>query len=114
MKLRIILALACALACACVAASAQDNKSKPADAKVSGGERDAAAKIDKAKGAEAKLQAGVEFVKKYPTSTLRPQVAKGVAAEVMVAGTSVSLAVTTPTKLVTLTDANGSATSSAS
>ncbi|HST52011.1 MAG TPA: hypothetical protein VLJ61_08375 [Pyrinomonadaceae bacterium] len=83
MKLRIILALACALACACVAASAQDNKSKPADAKVSSGERDAAAKIDKAKGAEAKLQAGVEFVKKYPTSTLRPQVAKLVAAEIV-------------------------------
>jgi hypothetical protein len=83
MKLRIILALACLFAFTGVAASAQDNKSKPADAKVSSGERDAAAKIDKAKGAEAKLQAGVEFVKKYPTSTLRPQVAKVVASEIL-------------------------------
>jgi hypothetical protein len=87
MKFRII--AACALACAFAlgaapAVSAQDNN-KPAEPKVSGGERDAAAKVDKAKGAEAKLQAGAEFVKKYPNSPLRPKVAKSVADEVAAA-----------------------------
>ncbi|HZT58616.1 MAG TPA: hypothetical protein VFA21_08330 [Pyrinomonadaceae bacterium] len=83
MKLRIILTLACALAFSCVAASAQDNKAKPAaDAKVSSGERDMAQKIEKAQGPEAKLQAAAAFVKKYPTSTMRPKVAQYVAGEI--------------------------------
>src|ERR1051325_6860261 len=87
MKFRIL--AACALACAFAfgvapAASAQD-KNKPAEPKVSGGERDAAAKLDKAKGAEAKLQAGADFVKKYPNSPLRPKVAKSVADEIAAA-----------------------------
>ena len=61
MKFRIL--AACALACAFVSgvsmtAAAQGDKGKQADVKVSGGERDALAKIEKAKGAEAKLQAG--------------------------------------------------------
>src|SRR5947209_475999 len=83
MKFRIL--SACALACVCAlagagVASAQD--SKPADVKVSGGERDAAAKIEKAKGTEARLQAASEFVKKYPKSALRPQVAQKIADEI--------------------------------
>ncbi|HYY93392.1 MAG TPA: hypothetical protein VE713_02665, partial [Pyrinomonadaceae bacterium] len=85
MKFRIL--SACVLACACALAAsaraaAQDNKAKQPDVKVSGGERDAAAKIDKAQGAEAKLQAGAEFVKKYPKSALRPQVAQKIADEI--------------------------------
>ncbi len=76
MKLRSIpaLALACALAAATVAA--QDAP------KVSGGERDAAQKIEKAKGLEAKLQAAAAFVKKYPQSPLRAQIAQGLAQEI--------------------------------
>ena len=83
MKLRILAAcvLACGLAVASPAA-AQDNKAKQGEVKVSGGERDAKAKIDKAQGPEAKLQAGAEFVKKYPKSALRPQVAQEVAQEI--------------------------------
>ena len=85
MKLRIL--SACALACACAlagagVAAAQDNKGGQAEVKVSGGERDAAAKIEKAKGPEARLQAAAEFVKKYPKSALRPQVAQKVADEI--------------------------------
>jgi hypothetical protein len=88
MKFRIL--AACALACAFVfgiapSVPAQGDKNKPSEAKVSGGERDAAAKVDKAKGAEAKLQAASEFVKKYPNSSLRPKVAKAVADEVAAA-----------------------------
>src|ERR671933_451989 len=61
--------LAAALACACALAgagraAAQGDKSKQADVKVSSGERDA------------------EFVKKYPKSALRPQVAQAVAREI--------------------------------
>src|SRR2546423_1797703 len=83
---------ACALVCACwlaasagasaFSAAAQDNKGTQADAKVSSGERDAAEKINKAKGGEAKLQAAAEFIKKYPKSSLRPRVAEAVAAEI--------------------------------
>jgi hypothetical protein len=86
MRFRIL--SACALACACVvgaagaAAAAQDSKGTQAEVKVSGGERDAAAKIEKAKGTEARLQAASEFVKKYPNSTLRPRIAKSLADEV--------------------------------
>jgi hypothetical protein len=83
MKFRIL--SACALACGLAyagAAAAQDNKGKQAEVKVSGGERDAAAKIEKAKGAEARLQAAVEFVKKYPKSALRPQVAQVILNEI--------------------------------
>jgi hypothetical protein len=79
--------LAAALACACALAvagraAAQGDQSKQADVKVSSGERDAATKIDKAQGPEAKLQAAAEFVKKYPKSALRPQVAQAVAREI--------------------------------
>ena len=85
MKFRIL--SACALACLCalagaVPAAAQGNQAKPADVKVSGGERDAAAKIEKAKGTEARLQAASEFVKKYPKSSLRPQIAQKIADEI--------------------------------
>lgn len=79
----------CALICACwltasagVGAFAQAQDNKQADAKVSGGEREAAEKINKAKGSEARLQAAAEFVKKYPKSSLRPRVAESVAAEI--------------------------------
>jgi hypothetical protein len=80
MKFRIL--SACALVCALAfgVAAAQDDKG--GQPKVSGGERDAAAKIDKAKGAEAKLQAAAAFVKKYPQSPLRRQVAEGLAREI--------------------------------
>lgn len=83
MKFRIL--AACALALAFVsgappASFAQGDKQ--AEVKVSGGERDAMTKIEKAKGAEAKLQAGAEFVKKFPKSALRPKVAKAVADEI--------------------------------
>jgi tetratricopeptide (TPR) repeat protein len=80
--------LACALA-ACIggagaSAWAQENKdqAKQDAPKVSGGEQKLAEKLNKAKGAEAKLQAGAEFVKKYPQSPLRPQVADVVAGEI--------------------------------
>src|SRR5256714_6874419 len=84
MKFRIL--SACALACACVlgvarGVAAQDSN-KQAEAKGSGGERDAAAKIDKATGPEAKLQAAAAFIQKYPKSSLRPKVAEAVAGEI--------------------------------
>jgi exonuclease VII small subunit len=81
MKFRILsaVALVCALA---LGAAAQDDKAKQDAPKVSGGERDAAAKIDKAKGSEAKLQAAAGFVKKYPQSALRRQMAEGLAREI--------------------------------
>ncbi|HEX8188753.1 MAG TPA: hypothetical protein VF586_10395 [Pyrinomonadaceae bacterium] len=72
------LALACALSCA---AAAQE-KGKQDGPKVSGGERDAAQKIEKAAGAEAKLQLASAFVKKYPQSPLRPQIADAIAREI--------------------------------
>lgn len=72
------LALACALA---GAAAAQDQPKQEAP-KVSGGERDAAQKVEKAKGTEARLQAAAAFVKKYPQSPLRAQIASGLAAEI--------------------------------
>jgi hypothetical protein len=88
MKFRIL--SACALACAFAfgvapEVSARGGQDKPAEVKVSGGERDAFAKIEKAKGAEAKLQAASEFVRKYPKSPLRPQAARAVADEVAAA-----------------------------
>jgi hypothetical protein len=72
------LALACALT---VVAAAQD-KPKQEGPKVSGGEREMAQKIEKAKGTEAKLQAAAAFVKKYPQSPLRGQIADGLAREI--------------------------------
>jgi hypothetical protein len=84
MKLRFL--SACAVA-ACVlwvgglVAAAQE--SKPAEQpKVSNDERKAAEKVAKAKGPEARLQAAAEFIQKFPQSSLRPQVAEGVAAEI--------------------------------
>ncbi|MDT7777637.1 MAG: hypothetical protein QOC99_149 [Acidobacteriota bacterium] len=84
MKFRIIsafaLACVCALACAGVAAAQDTGKGKAAaEVKVSGGERDAAQKITKASGTEAKLQAAAAFVKKYPQSSLRQQIAQDIA-----------------------------------
>jgi len=63
-------------------ARAGAQEAKPAEVKVSGGERTAAEKISKAVGPEAKLQAAAEFVKKFPQSPLRPQVVQAVAAEI--------------------------------
>lgn len=73
------LGLACALA---AGAAAGQEKPKQDGPKVSGGERDAAQKIEKAKGTEAKLQAAAAFVKKYPDSPLRAQVALSIATEI--------------------------------
>ena len=76
MKYRIL--SACALVCAlALAVAAQD--AKQAEVKVSGGERDAAAKVEKAQGTEAKLQAAAAFVKKYPQSSLRKGLAESLA-----------------------------------
>ncbi|HYE13440.1 MAG TPA: hypothetical protein VD968_03250 [Pyrinomonadaceae bacterium] len=61
------------------APAAQESKQ---EAKISGGERDAAEKINKAKGPEAKLQAASEFIKKYPQSSLRPKVVEAVLASI--------------------------------
>lgn len=79
----------CALICACwltasagVGAFAKAQDTKQADAKLSSGEREAADKINKAKGGEAKLQAAAAFVAKYPKSSLRPRVAEAVANEI--------------------------------
>src|SRR5436309_7073152 len=84
MKFRII--SACTLACACVlgvaSGAAAQESNKQSEAKVSSGEHDAAAKIDKAKGAEAKLQAAAAFIQKYPNSSLRPKVAEAVSNEI--------------------------------
>jgi len=77
---RILSALA--LACALAAGAAAQEKSKQDGPKVSGGERDAAQKIEKAKGTEAKLQAAAAFVKKYPGSALRAQIADSIAREI--------------------------------
>ncbi|HKG14442.1 MAG TPA: hypothetical protein VKB12_14030, partial [Pyrinomonadaceae bacterium] len=76
-------ALACAFAFGAVNAAAQAAPAAQDDSKVSGGEREAAEKINKAKGAEAKLQAASEFIKKYPKSTLRPRVAGAVSGEIL-------------------------------
>jgi hypothetical protein len=80
MKYRIL--SACALVCALALGVAAQEAAKQAEVKVSGGERDAAAKIDKAKGTEAKLQAAAAFVKKYPQSSLRKGIAESLAAEI--------------------------------
>ena len=77
---RILSALA--LACALAGGAAGQEKPKQDGPKVSGGERDAAQKIEKAKGAEAKLQQAAAFVKKYPQSPLRAQVADAIAREI--------------------------------
>ena len=81
MMFRILSALALACALAGGAAAAQE-KPKQDGPKVSGGERDAAQKIEKAKGTEAKLQLAAAFVKKYPQSPLRAQVADQLAREI--------------------------------
>ena len=80
MKFRIL--SACALVCALALGTGAQEAGKQAEVKVSGGERDAAAKIEKAKGTEARLQAAAAFVKKYPQSSLRRQVAETLAREV--------------------------------
>lgn len=73
------LALACALTAGAAAAQEQPKQEGP---KVSGGERDAAQKVEKAKGTEAKLQAASAFVKKYPQSPLRGPMADSIAREI--------------------------------
>jgi hypothetical protein len=57
----------------------QDKNQGP---KLSDDERKAAKKITEAKGLEAQLQASAEFVKKYPKSVVRPQIAKQLAEEI--------------------------------
>jgi formamidopyrimidine-DNA glycosylase len=57
-------------------------KQEPDKPKVSEGEANAVTAINSAPDAAAKLAAAGEFVKKYPKSTLRPQVAKHVGAEI--------------------------------
>jgi len=85
MKFKILAAcaLACAFALGAVNAAAQAAPAAQDDSKVSGGEREAADKINKAKGAEAKLQAASAFVKKYPKSTLRPRIAEALSGEIL-------------------------------
>jgi len=80
MMFRILSALA--LACALAVAAAAQEKPKQEEPKVSGGEREAAQKIEKAKGTEAKLQLAAAFVKKYPQSPLRGQIAESIAREI--------------------------------
>ena len=80
MMFRILSALA--LACALAVAVAAQEKPKQDEPKVSGGEREAAQKIEKAKGTEAKLQLAAAFVKKYPQSPLRGQLAESLAREI--------------------------------
>lgn len=84
MKFKIL--AACALACAFALGAVNAAQAAPSaqdDSKVSGGEREAADKINKAKGAEAKLQAASAFVKKYPKSTLRPRIAEALSGEIL-------------------------------
>src|SRR5829696_6613921 len=83
MKFRIL--SACALVCALALAVGAQDKAQQPEVKVSGGERDAAQKVEKAKGTEAKLQAAAAFVKKYPQSPLRKVVAEGLAREIAAA-----------------------------
>ncbi|HEX8355677.1 MAG TPA: hypothetical protein VF611_22410 [Pyrinomonadaceae bacterium] len=80
MKFRIL--SACALACALALGVSAQEAAKQAEVKVSGGEREAAQKIEKAKGTAARLQAAAAFVKKYPQSPLRKAVAEALAGEV--------------------------------
>jgi hypothetical protein len=80
MMFRILSALA--LACALAVVAAAQEKPKQDEPKVSGGERDAAQKIEKAKGTEARLQLAAAFVKKYPQSPLRGQLADSIAREI--------------------------------
>ena len=82
MKFRVL--SACALVCAlALGVSAAQDAAKQAQAKPpSGGERDAAQKVEKAQGTAAKLQAAVAFLKKYPQSSLRKPMAEALAREV--------------------------------
>jgi hypothetical protein len=80
MKFRIL--SACALVCALALGAAAQDAAKQAEVKVSGGEREAAQKVEKAKGTEARLQAAAAFVKKYPQSPLRKGLAETLAREV--------------------------------
>ncbi|HEX8686427.1 MAG TPA: hypothetical protein VF654_07990, partial [Pyrinomonadaceae bacterium] len=80
MKFRIL--SACALVCALALGAAAQEAPKQAEVKVSGGERDAAQKIEKAQGTAAKLQAAAAFVKKYPQSSLRKGIAESLAREI--------------------------------
>ena len=72
------LALAIALAATAFTVNAQDS-AKP---KLSDGETKAATAINNAADAAAKLTAAEAFIKKYPKSTLRPDVAKTITNEI--------------------------------
>ena len=73
---------ACALVCALALGVVAQDAGKQAEVKVSGGEREAAQKIEKAQGTEAKLQVAAAFVKKYPQSSLRKGIAESLAREI--------------------------------
>lgn len=77
---RILSALA--LACALAGGAAAQDKPKQDAPKISGGEREAAQKIEKAKGTEAKLQLAAAFVQKYPQSPLRAQIADAISQQI--------------------------------
>lgn len=64
-----------------VARNETATQEKQAEPKVSGEEADSALKINKAVGAVAKLQAAGQFLKKYPTSSLRPRISNAMAME---------------------------------
>jgi len=82
MKFRIL--SACALVCALALASAAQEAGKQAAAAKppSGGEREAAQKVEKAQGTEAKLQMAAAFIKKYPQSSLRKGIAEALARDI--------------------------------
>lgn len=64
------------------APAVQNQQNQQAGPQVSDGERKAIEKINTSTGAEAKLKAAAEFVKKYSKSALRPRVAGYIADEI--------------------------------
>lgn len=80
-------ALVCAFACVFLAfsisAAAQDSAKKDQAPQISDGERNAIEKIKTASGADAKLKASSEYVKKFAKSPMRPNVAGHVADEII-------------------------------
>jgi len=78
-----VLALSCALATAAYASSfaGQDQK-KDQPPQVSEDEQKALAKINAASGADAKLKAAADYLKKYSKSQMRPRVAGVIADEI--------------------------------
>lgn len=76
-------AFSAATASAVARAAAVQDKAAASAPKLSDGEIKAADKVNKAADAAAKLQAGSEFIKKYPKSTLRPQVAGYISSQIV-------------------------------